>query len=370
MADVAVTVIGGGVVGLAVAADLSSTYSPLFLLERYPKYGQETSSRNSEVIHAGIYYPHKSLKATLCVEGREILYNLCTKNDIPHRRITKIITATCTQELSELDRIYALGTGNGVEMKRLTADEVHALEPEIKTVGGLLSPSTGIISAHGLMDYFYHTIKSNGAEVQTHCTVVGLEKRSTDFLVTIQENGERSAFSSEWVVNAAGLECDTIAALAGIDVDTAGYRLHWCKGCYFALPSSLSRCITRLVYPVPTKDSLGVHALLDLGGRLKFGPDVEYLKNRTLDYTVDEAKRRAFAESVRRILPKIKDDDLSPDMSGIRPKIQAKGDPPRDFVIRHESDKGLSGLISLIGIESPGLTASPAIAKYVRALMC
>jgi L-2-hydroxyglutarate oxidase LhgO len=369
MADVSITVIGGGVVGLAVGAELSKRIPSLYLLERNPQYGQETSSRNSEVIHAGIYYPHNSLKAKLCLEGREMLYDICDRYGIPHRRITKIITATKNDELEELDRIFSLGMGNGAPLKMLTGEEVHALEPDITSVGGILSPSTGIISAHGLMDYFYHAIREHGGEVQTHCTVVGLEKRSTDFLITIEEAEKRSTFSSEWVVNAAGLDSDTIASLAGIDIDAAGYRLHYCRGSYFALPGSLRKILTRLVYPVPTKDSLGVHALLDLGGRLKFGPDVEYLSDRGLDYRIDESKRHAFAESVRHILPNIRDEDLTPDMCGIRPKLQVEGGPARDFIISEESGKGLSGLVNLIGIDSPGLTASPAIAKYVSRIV-
>jgi L-2-hydroxyglutarate oxidase LhgO len=369
MADAAVTVIGGGVVGLAIAAELSSTHTPLFLLERNERYGNETSSRNSEVIHAGIYYPPGSLKARLCVEGRNMLYDLCARNDIPHRRITKIITAVKPEDTTELDRLFGVARQNGVELERLTAAQVKALEPAITTFGGLLSPMTGIISAHGLMDYFHHAATSHGAMVQLRCTVVGLERNNGCFTVSIDEAGNRSSFTSDWVINAAGLEADTIAGLAGIDVEAAGYRNHYCKGSYFALPASMSKCISRLVYPTPTKDSLGVHALLDLGGRLKFGPDVEYLSGRTMEYSVAENKRHDFAQAVRRILPFVKDEDLSPDMSGIRPKIQAKGDPPKDFVIRHEKDRGLEGLIDLIGIESPGLTASPAIAKYVRSLM-
>lgn len=365
MADAAVTVIGGGVVGLAIAAELAPRYSPLFLLERNAKYGQETSSRNSEVIHAGIYYPAGSLKASLCVEGREMLYRLCEANDIPHRRVTKIITATKPEEEPELDRLYKAGTTNGAPLEFLTAAQVHALEPNVTTVGGLLSPSTGIISAHGLMDYYHHTARHNGAEIQLRCTVVGLERVSDGYRLTIDEGGELSTFTSEWVINAAGLESDTIAALAGIDVDAAGYRLHYCKGSYFALPGSMRALVSRLVYPVPTKHSLGVHVVIDLGGRLKFGPDVEYLPDRTPDYEVNPAKRHAFAESVRRILPAINDEDLTPDMSGIRPKTQAPGDPAHDFTIRHEIERGLPGLINLIGMESPALTASPAIARHV-----
>jgi L-2-hydroxyglutarate oxidase LhgO len=369
MADVAVTVIGGGVVGLAIAAELAPRYSPFFVLERNARYGQETSSRNSEVIHAGIYYPPGSLKARLCVEGREMLYRLCEANDIPHRRVTKIITATKREEEPELERLHKVGTGNGAKLEFLSAAQVHAMEPHITTVGGLLSPSTGIISAHGIMDFYHHSARLHGAEVQLHCTVVGLERQPDGYLVTIEEGGQRSSFSSEWVINAAGLECDTIAALAGIDVQQAGYRLHYCKGSYFALPGSMNSLVSRLVYPVPTKHSLGVHVVIDLGGRLKFGPDVEYLPDRRLNYEVDPSKRHAFAESVRRILAFVKDEDLTPDMSGIRPKTQAPGDPTRDFIIAHETARGLPGLINLIGMESPALTASPAIAKYVSDLM-
>jgi L-2-hydroxyglutarate oxidase LhgO len=369
VADAAVTVIGGGVVGLAVAAELSKTQSPLFVLERREKYGQETSSRNSEVIHAGIYYTRNSLKAGLCVEGKHLLYDLCTQHNIPHRRITKIITATAPGELTDLERILKLGNENGASLSMLTAAQVRSLEPHVVTLGGILSPTTGIISAHGLMDFFAHAAEANGAVVHTHCTVTGLDRRAHDYLITIDESGRRSAFSSEIVVNAAGLEADTIASLAGIDIDAAGYRLHYCKGCYFSVPNSYRSVVTRLVYPVPCTDSLGVHVVLDLGGRVKFGPDVEYLPNRLLEYSVPESKRTAFAASVRHILPMVRDEELTPDMSGIRPKLQAPGRPARDFIIREESDRGLPGLIDLIGIDSPGLTASPAIARYVSSLL-
>jgi L-2-hydroxyglutarate oxidase LhgO len=369
MADAAVTVIGGGVVGLAVAAELARRQGTIYLLERNARWGQETSSRNSEVIHAGIYYPAGSLKARLCVEGRERLYELCQKNGLPHRRITKIITATTPSEAEALEGIYRQGTANGAPLEMLSADQVRSLEPRIVTVGGIYSPSTGIISAHSLMDFFAHDARQNGAVIQTHCRVVGITRRTSDYEIRIDEGGQASVFTSERVVNAAGLEADTVAAFAGIDIDSAGYRLTYARGCYFALPSSLSGCVSRLVYPVPTRDSLGVHAVVDLGGRLKFGPDVEYLPSRVLDYRVPEEKRHAFAESVRRILPFVKEEDLTPDMSGIRPKLQKKGDPPRDFIIQEESGRGLPGFVNLIGIESPGLTASPAIARHVAEVL-
>jgi L-2-hydroxyglutarate oxidase LhgO len=369
MADAALTVIGGGVVGLAIAAELSRRHAPLYVLERNARWGEETSSRNSEVIHAGMYYAPGSLKAKLCVEGNRLLYELCARRGIPHRRITKIITATRGGEEGELERLLALGTRNGVTLRMMTAAEVLALEPQIVTVGGLFSPNTGIISAHALMEYFYRTAKEQGAEVQTRCTVVGLERRTGDYLITVSEGGNLSTISSERVVNAAGLESDTIASLAGIDVEGERYRLHYSRGCYFSLPPRMSGCVGRLVYPVPSADSLGVHAVLDLGGRLKFGPDIEYQSDRVLDYRVDGAKRAAFGESVRRILPHVRDEDLTPDMSGIRPKLQGPGEPPRDFVIREESSRGLPGFVNLVGIDSPGLTASPAIAGYVAGLL-
>ena len=369
MADAALTVIGGGVVGLAVAAELAQRVAPVFVLERNARYGTETSSRNSEVIHAGIYYAHGSLKARLCVEGKELIYELCQKHDIPHRRITKIITATEESELQELDRLQALGTANGVELQRLSGAQVADLEPRIRSVGGLLSPSTGIVNAHGLMDYFYHTAISRGATVQFRSTVVGLGKQGGDFAVTVNEGGVLTTFTSERVVNAAGLDADTIAELAGIDLDAARYRLHWCKGSYFSVSGPAARSVSRLVYPVPTKHSLGVHVVLDLSGRLRFGPDVEFLQTRTQEYAVEAEKRSAFGDSARRILPQVNDDDLEPDIAGIRPKLQRAGEPARDFVIQEEGDRGLSGLVNLIGIESPGLTAAPAIAHYVARLL-
>ncbi len=369
MADVAATVIGGGVVGLAIAAELATRYSPLLLLERNPKYGQETSSRNSEVIHAGIYYPEGSLKAVLCVEGRELLYALCERKDVPHRRITKIITAVRPEEVAELENIYRRGTANGAPLELLSAARVRALEPEIVTCGGVFSPQTGIISAHGLMDCLAHSALERGATLQMNCLLSGIARHADGYEIEITEREGRSTFTTEIAVNAAGLEADTVAGLAVIDLDAAGYRLTYSKGCYFALPSSYRNIVSRLVYPVPTNDSLGVHVVLDLGGRLKFGPDVEYLKSRSIDYRVADEKRKAFAASARLILPTLKDDDFTPDISGVRPRLQKKGDPFKDFVICEESARGLPGFVNLIGIESPGLTASLAIARYVARLI-
>lgn len=369
MADFEIIIIGAGVVGLAVASRLSQRHPRLAVLERNEKYGMETSSRNSEVIHGGMYYEPGSLKARLCVEGREELYALCRANNILHRNITKIITAVVPEDMPKLEKIYATGTANGVPLELLDAAATLKLEPHIRTVGSLFSPRTGILSVHELMDYFYRTTVAQGGIVQHRSRVVGIHPSSGGYEVAIEENGRRSSVTSEIVINAAGLECDTIAEYIGIDVDKADYRLAYVKGSYFAVTPSKAALVSRLVYPVPVNEGLGVHALLDGGGRLKFGPDVEYIDGRTLEYHVDESKRHAFAESIRRILPMIADEDIEPDMSGMRPKLQKKGAPARDFVIVHETERGLQGFVNLIGIESPGVTSSPAIARYVEHLL-
>jgi L-2-hydroxyglutarate oxidase LhgO len=369
MPDVELTIIGAGVVGLAITARLSERHPNLIVLEKNEKYGMETSSRNSEVIHAGIYYTPGSLKARLCIEGRDELYALCKSHNISHRRITKIITATNESELQKMEVIFENGRQNGVELQLLNRDQTLKLEPNINTVGSIYSPLTGVISAHELMDYFYRVALHNGGTVQHRCEAVGIEPVADGYKITINESGTISTLTTEKVINAAGLFADRIAALAGIDVEAARYRLSYAKGSYFAVSSSKSKIVSRLVYPVPGGESLGIHALLDWGGRLKFGPDVEYLPDGTIDYSVDESKQHAFAEAIRRIVPAISDDDIHPDMAGIRPKLQRKGEPPRDFVIVHETERGLPGFVNLIGIESPGLTASPAIAKYVERLL-
>lgn len=369
MADVGVTVVGAGVVGLAVAARLAPEHPDLVILERHPRHGTEASSRNSEVIHGGMYYTPGSLKARLCVEGNRLLYEFCARHDVPHRRTGKLITATGGEELPALERILSRGRTNGVELRMLSASEAHELEPNVASLGALLSPSTGIVSAHGLMDALLHVARASGAILQARSELIALERRGADYSLTIRTGDEVESFSSGAVVNAAGLESDRVAGLAGIDVDAAGYRLHYCKVSYFSVSASKSSLVSRLIYPVPGHESLGVHAVVGLEGRLRFGPDAEYLPDRRCDYAVDEAKREAFGPAVRRLVPSIADEDLSPDISGIRAKLQGPGQDFRDFVIAEESERGLAGLVSLIGIDSPGLTSALAMAEHVAGLL-
>jgi L-2-hydroxyglutarate oxidase LhgO len=219
------------------------------------------------------------------------------------------------------------------------------------------------------MDAYLHEARRHGAILQTRAELVGVERVGGEYRLSVRTPDGIETLTAERVVNAAGLDSDSVAALAGIDVDAAGYRLHWWKGSYFAVSGRKARLLSRLVYPVPTHVSLGVHAVLGLDGRVRFGPDADYLPERRFDYAVDEAKRPAFAQAVRRLLPAVTDEDLTPDIAGIRAKLQGPGDPARDFVIAEESARGLPGFVNLIGIDSPGLTSSPAIAEEVDRLL-
>jgi L-2-hydroxyglutarate oxidase LhgO len=367
--DTGLTIVGAGVVGLAIAARLAPDIPNLVVLERNPAPGMETSSRNSEVIHAGIYYPAGSLKARLCVEGNRRLYELCEHHGIPHRRTGKIITATSDAELGSLERLLAQGLGNGVTLSMIDAAEARRLEPAVRSSGALLSPDSGIVSAHELMDYLLTRARDAGAILQWRSELLAIERQASDYRLSVRSGQATESFTSERVVNAAGLGADTVAALAGVDVDAAGYRLHYCKGSYFSVAASRAGLVSRLVYPVPSPVSLGVHAVLDLAGRLKFGPDAEYLEDRRLDYRVDEGKRAAFGQAVRRLVPSVRDEELFPDTSGIRAKLQGPGDAFRDFVIEDEGARGLPGFVNLVGIDSPGLTSALAIADHVAALL-
>ncbi len=367
--DTQVTIIGAGVVGLAVAARLAPEHPGLVVIDRNVRYGMETSSRNSQVVHAGIYYAPGSLKARLCVEGRDALYDLCGRHDIPHKRTGKLIVATREDEREALARVYETAQNNGVALERLDARKTRSLEPHVPAVEALWSSESGIVDAHGLMDHLAQRALAAGASLYPEATVEAIEPAPGGYRVIVRRRGELESLTTECLVNSAGLDADTIAALAGIDLDAAGYRLHWCKGSYFSAASRCARLVSHLVYPVPASESLGVHVVLDTGGRLRFGPDVEYLPDRTPDYRVDPERRGAFAAAARKLLPEIADEDLEPDISGIRPKLQAKGGPVRDFGIQEESARGLPGFVNLLGIESPGLTAAPAIADYVATLL-
>jgi len=361
-----ITIIGAGVVGLAMAAELSARFDRVLIVEKNTGFGQETSSRNSEVIHAGIYYPCGFLKAGFCVEGNRLLYEFCKKRNIPHKKLGKLIVATNSEECEALEGIKEHAEKNGVDdLMLLGRRQIQSLEPEISAKAALFSPSTGIIDTHNLMRSFFLQAQSNGAIVAFRSEVTAIHKDNG--IYNVETNKGEYNFHTRVLINSGGLHSDRIAGLAGIDIHKKDYRLKYCKGNYFSI--SPAPKLNHLVYPVPpaNTESLGIHATLDMGNRVRFGPDSQYVNE--IEYTIDENRREAFYDSVKKYLPDIRIDSLHPDMCGIRPKLQGPGEAYRDFIIQDEKDAGYPGLIDLIGIESPGLTSCPAIARYVSSLV-
>lgn len=368
--DADITIIGAGVVGLAAAREVAQPGRNVFLLEQHESFGKETSSRNSEVIHAGVYYPKDTLKAKLCVEGARQLYALCEAEKIPFCRVGKLIVAVNEAEEASLQDLRVKGEQNGVEGLRLLGqNEVARLEPNVRACAGLFSSSTGIFDSHRLMKYFESAATKQGTTIAYGCRVVGVERKEKGFHLEIGDSQGSSRISTKMVINAAGLHAHRVAAMAGIDLAANQIGVHYCKGEYFVVNPAKAKMVNRLVYPSPLEEltGLGIHVTKDLGGRIKLGPNAFYVN--ALNYDVDPAHGKDFYESVRRFLPFIKQEDLSPDTSGIRPKLQGPGQTFRDFVIRHETGNGLPGLINLLGIESPGLTACLAIAQRIAGMV-
>jgi L-2-hydroxyglutarate oxidase LhgO len=313
-----------------------------------------------------MYYPANSLKAKLCVKGRELLYVLCRQHNIPCKKIGKLIVATNEEELVQLKELFQKGQTNGVVgLKILEQDEIRKIEPEIFAIAALYSPETGIIDSHKLMRHLLNFSKDKGVTFAFNSEVTKISTAKDGYKVSINNAQEKTDLKVRIVINSAGLDSDKVAQSAGIDTKKHGYELHYCKGQYFRVSEKKNRPVNHLVYPVPRNKSggLGIHVTPDLTGSLRLGPDDNYLDNRNKDYSVDQSKRKSFYSSVVKFLPSLKETDLFADTSGIRPKLQPKNGEFRDFVIRDEADKGMPGFVNLIGIESPGLTASLAIAE-------
>lgn len=365
--DAKITIIGAGVVGLAIAARLSEQYQDIFVLEKHEKFGQETSSRNSEVIHSGIYYPTNSLKAQLCVKGNKMLYSYCEAKDIPYKKIGKLVVATDSIEDKVLENVLNQSKINGVsDGYFLQMDEVSKLEPNIFCTSAIYFPSTGIVDSHSLMKQLESDAKNNGVVFAYNSEAIGIEKIEKGYSITIKEENGNYSFTTEKVINTAGLESDAIAELAG--TFEPSYQLHFWKGEYFAVGNSKNKNINHLIYPVPHTNltGVGVHATLDMGHGMKLGPDATFLENGIPEYSVDKSKQVDFYTAAKKYLPFLELEDLHPDQAGVRPKLQKPGDAARDFIIKNESEKGHPNLINLIGIESPGLTSCLAIAEYVE----
>lgn len=358
-----ITIIGAGVLGLAIAAEIAEPGLNIYILEKNPAHGGGISSRNSEVIHGGMYYQEGSLKAILCVEGRHLLYEIAAKNGIGHKKIGKLIVAAKPEETEEIERLHENAKKNGVNSTAIIGKrKIAEMEPNIRASAALHSPETGIVSAHELMNYFLHQAQNKKATLVNNTKVIRIARDAASYRIFTQNTaGDSFEFSSGVVINAAGLESDIIANMIG-----GNYQLHYCKGDYCSISGVKQGTVRRLIYPVPAKNTvgLGVHLTIDLSGRLKLGPDTTYIP-RTEDYRVAPQKASLFYQSAGKFLPFLKEENVSPDMAGIRPKLQGPEEGFRDFVIKEE----LPGFINLIGMESPGLTASPAIARMVKKIL-
>lgn len=353
-------VVGAGVVGLAVAARMAEAGLETVILERELQIGTGTSSRNSEVIHAGIYYPPGSLKARLCVEGRKRLYEFCREHDVAHRRCGKLIVANSANEFEALKALERQARQNGVEdLRWLDRDEARALEPELECLGALLSPSTGIIDSHHYMLALQGRLEAAGGMVAFDSALHEVSRTDEGFVV--RAGRDLTPVACRMLINSAGLAASRVARTIDALPPTQVPETLLAKGNYFSL--SRRAPFTRLIYPAPESAGLGVHLTLDMAGQAKFGPDVEWISEE--NYLVDPNRAQSFYASIRRYWPALPDNALQPAYAGIRPKLQAPGEPARDFEIQGPQQHGLAGLVNLYGIESPGLTASLAIAEAV-----
>ncbi|HOD12073.1 MAG TPA: NAD(P)/FAD-dependent oxidoreductase [Candidatus Omnitrophota bacterium] len=364
-----ITIIGAGVCGLAIGAYLSREYRDILVVEQHDAFGRETSSRNSEVIHAGLYYPKDSLKAKLCIQGKDLLYAFCAEHAIPHKKTGKILVACNHEEAAKIHAIQKNALESGVtRLHFLSQKELQHLEPDIRAQEALWSEDTGILDSHQFMKTLYENAKRQGTEFAFNVEVVEISKKNTGYRITVKEpDGDLFSFETSIVINAAGLRADRVAAMAGFDIAACGYKLHWSKGQYFRISHPQKFNITHPVYPPASKTDLGIHITPDLAGGLRLGPDAHYTED--IDYSVDENDKKIFCDSVSRFLPRLTLEDLVPDTAGMRAKLQAPGVDFSDFVIQEESKKGFKDFINLIGIESPGLTSSLAIARLVRTFL-
>jgi len=358
-------VIGAGVVGLAIARAFALAGREVVVIEREGAIGTETSSRNSEVIHAGIYYPSGSLKARLCVAGRLKLYPYLAERGVPHRRCGKLIVATDAGQIAGLEKLHAQARANGVgDLRALEAREARTLEPQLSCVAALESPSTGIIDSHAYMLALRGDAEDHGAAIAFRSPLAGGGVQRAGIELDVG-GAEPMRLLARTVINSAGLYAQDVArSLQGFPADKVP-PTYYCKGNYFSLSGRSP--FARLVYPAPESAGLGVHLTLDMAGQARFGPDVEWIER--IDYDVDPGRSRVFYDAIRRYWPGLKDGSLQPAYCGIRPKIQSRKEPSRDFLIQGPAEHGVPGLVNLFGVESPGLTASLAIADHVLGLI-
>jgi len=362
-ADIDCIVLGAGVVGLAVARELAQSGREVLVVEKTEAIGTGTSSRNSEVIHAGIYYPQGSQKARLCVEGKHMLYEYCRQRGVEHKKLGKLIVAATPAQSAKLDQIAERARLNGVDdLYRISGAEARALEPALVCDAALVSPSTGIVDSHGLMLALQGDAEGHGAQCVFHTEFVRGRVLPEGGFELEFSGDEPMTLTANLVINATGLSApETARSLEGQPTDLIP-QAYYCKGSYFTLSGRAP--FSHLIYPMPDNAGLGVHLTLDLGGQAKFGPDTQWIDSE--DYTMDPRRGDAFYEAVRRYWPALPDGALNPGYTGIRPKIVGQDEAAADFVIAGPRDHGVRGLVNLFGIESPGLTACMAVAQATR----
>ena len=357
-------IIGAGAVGLAVAAQLSKVQKNVLVVDKNDFFGEETSSRNSEVIHAGIYYPPNSYKAKLCVAGKQALYEYCRQWHIPFKPLGKLIVAQNADEEAYLQQLLDNAGASGVSDLSWQSRKVLAQKsPGLSASAALLSPSTGILDVHSYMQCLLAQAQQNDTLFVTRTRMLSAQPNDNGFTVTLDSQGEIIRLQCRYLINCAGLHCEQVArSIAGVATQHIP-KIHWCRGHYFSYSGKSP--FQQLIYPVPEVNTvgLGIHATLDMAGQLKFGPDSQYIDE--LDYRVDPALAQKFSRAIKRYFPALEAHRLQPAYSGIRPKLQGPGDKFKDFEIQDQSEHGVKGLIQLFGIESPGITASLAIAKEV-----
>jgi L-2-hydroxyglutarate oxidase LhgO len=363
-----IIIIGAGVIGLAIASQVSRSGREVYVLERNESFGLETSSRNSGTIHTSMLNPRGSWNARLCDRGNHLLYEIGEKYKLQYRQTGKLLVAVDESQIPALEELFRR-RDEGIEMQMLSRAGMKAMEPDVEGRAALYLHTAGIIEVHSLMKYFLGLAREQGAQVVYASTVTAIEKLAEGYRVTVKEPAEAFSLDSRIVINCAGLESDKIAALAGIDIAREGYRLYYFKGEYYSLtPVKGRRVNRRLIYPLNKKNGLvGIHTVLDIDGRVRLGPDCYPVD--TISYAIGNSRQRLFYEAAVPLFPFVEYKDISPESSGIMPRLYGENEPFRDFIIRHEADRGLTGLINLVGIESPGLTASPAIAQYVSGIV-
>jgi len=364
MEKVEFLIIGAGVVGLAIGKILSENYEDVVVVEKEKSFGRHTSSRNSEVLHSGIYYPQNTLKAKLCVEGLDLIYDFVEENNIPYNNCGKLVVATSENEINELFRLKENGEKNGSKgLSIINQEECKRLEPQIKALKALKVDSTGIIDTHKFMESLESKIEENDGFVIYNMEVASVTKQD-DFYVVSFTNGEK--YQANVLVNSAGLFSDKIAEMVGINITKNNLKLHWCKGEYYK--NNHIKDINHLIYPLPdpTGVFLGIHLTINLNGEVRFGPNAYYIVEN--DYKMDHRHKTEFSDAINRYI-NMDEDNLHLDDCGIRSKLQEEGGTFRDFYIKEESDNGFPNFINIIGIESPGLTSCLSIAKYVESFI-